>query len=663
MWIRLYAALMLLLTPLLLVYLYWRGRKDSRYRQCFNERLGRVAIIPEQQGGLLIHTVSVGETLAAKQLIEHALRQWPSLPVTVSCMTPTARQLIEDSFADRVRCVYLPLDNRLACERFVSRLRPRAIWLLETEIWPCFMTVAQRHDIPVCLLNARLSARSAKGYRRVSQLMRPLWGQLAAVAAQDSASARRFQRLGVSAAALSVLGNLKFDVSLDQSQRDLAAMVGSHLKRSMVWLAASTHPGEHQQVIAAHQQLRQRWPELQLILAPRHPEQFASVEALLSDAQLSYQRRSQVNRLDANVAVILADSMGEMMLWGQLASISFIGGSLIDRGGHNPLELIACDSAVLSGKSVYNFAEVYRQLNTNKGVRWVDSCDTLADCVSQLLVDSVKWERQQQAAEFVLRQHQGATSRTLSYAAAATLTGSFMIKTRATKKEFIKYDESIIADCQAKHFSPKFWQQQKAIAGNSTGRATVWFIQQGDHGMLLRHYYRGGLVGKFNKDRFWREPAELSRAVHEFDLLVKLQELGLPVPQPIAARMVKAGMFSYRADILVEVIPGAVDVFRLLRETKLNAEQWQRLGAAVKQMHQKNVYHSDLNCHNLMLDDYDKAWIVDFDKCGIKQPGQWKAENLARLKRSLVKEKAKYDTFYWKQNRDWPEFLTGYEKA
>lgn len=238
-----------------------------------------------------------------------------------------------------------------------------------------------------------------------------------------------------------------------------------------------------------------------------------------------------------------------------------------------------------------------------------------------------------------------------------------MVKTQTNGKEFIKFDSAVLPACDAKHFSPRYWQQQKAIAGNSTGRATVWFIQQGDHGMLLRHYYRGGLVGKVNKDRFWREPEHLSRAIHEFDLLSKLTEMGLPVPKPIAARMVKSGLFSYRADILVEVISGAVDVFRLLLEKSLSAKQWQTLGAVVRRLHDANVYHSDLNCHNLMLDDNDKAWIVDFDKCGFKEPGPWKQENLARLKRSLMKEKGKNQPFYWKLDRDWPEFLTGYETS
>ena len=238
-----------------------------------------------------------------------------------------------------------------------------------------------------------------------------------------------------------------------------------------------------------------------------------------------------------------------------------------------------------------------------------------------------------------------------------------MIATFTTKRDVIKFDNDVLPEFEDNFFSAKYWQQKKAIAGNATGRATVWFIQQGDHGMVLRHYYRGGLVGKVNKDKFMREPVERSRAIAEFDLLVKLRNQDLPVPRPIAARMRKVGVMSYTADILVEVIPGAVDVYRLLRERQLNVEQWQSLGAAIRQLHDKNVFHSDLNCHNIMLDDNDKPWIVDFDKCGFREPGEWKKENLDRLLRSLKKEKSKYDTFYWKESRDWPELLTGYEKG
>ncbi|WP_262339862.1 lipid IV(A) 3-deoxy-D-manno-octulosonic acid transferase [Idiomarina sp. OT37-5b] len=657
---RLYAALMTALVPLLVLYFWLRGRKDPGYRQHLGERLAFTATKAEYQGGLLIHSVSVGETLAAKGLIAQLLAEYPMLPITVTCMTPTARRLIEARFGDRVNCVYFPLDYPGAVKRFIERLAPQAVWLMETELWPRFLDELKRRRIPVALLNARLSQPSAAGYRRLQALLRPVWQQLALVSAQTQASARRFRALG--APAVTVDGNLKFDVTVTDEQRCQARTFFTAVADKPVWLCASTHPGEHEIILDAYAKIKRAY-DVQLVIAPRHPEQFERVAELLNAAGVDFTRRSEITEMPNDDSVLIADSMGEMLVWSCAADISFVGGSLIERGGHNPLELIAGGSAVLSGRSVYNFAEIYQQLNRAKGVRWVDDCDTLVDQVAELLSDSNTRQQQIAAAQKVLLQHKGATQRVRERALQATFTGNFMVKTQTNGKEFIKFDSAVLPECEAKHFSPKYWQQQKAIAGNSTGRATVWFIQQGDHGMLLRHYYRGGLVGKVNKDRFWREPEQQSRAIHEFDLLGKLVELGLPVPKPIAARMIKTGLFSYRADILVEVIPGAIDVFRLLRDKPLTAEQWQTLGAAVKQMHNHNVYHSDLNCHNLMLDDQDKAWIVDFDKCGFKEPDQWKQDNLARLKRSLVKEKGKNESFFWKENRDWPEFLTGYEKS
>lgn len=663
MWRRLYAGLMGLLQPLLLLYFYWRSRKDRRYRQHLSERLGYLSYQHQWQGGVLIHTASVGETIAARALIEALLQAAPSLPVTVSCMTPTARQLIKEHFSQRVRCVYLPLDAPASCRRFIRRTRPRAVWLMETELWPNFLHTLKQHRIPVCLLNARLSAKSAAGYKRIAGLTAGCWQQLDWVSAQDRQSARRITALGADKRNVLVDGNLKFDIQVSDAQQQQAAVIQQQLKGRQVWLAASTHPGESEQVMAAAAAVKKALPDSLLIIAPRHPEQFQQVARLLDNQGLSFCRRDAIQQVTPAIDALLADSIGEMLVWTRLAKVSFVGGSLIERGGHNPLEAIAGESAVLSGPSVYNFSSIYQQLHVAGGVEWVKHADALSEEVIHLFTNEQLRNRQNAAAQQVLNQHKGATERMLHHAMGATLTGQRMVQTKADGKEFIKFDEQMLADCEAKHFSARYWQQQKAIAGNSAGRATVWFIQQGDHGMVLRHYYRGGLVGKVNKDRFFREPAERSRAIHEFDLLNKLQQLNLPVPKPIAARMLKTGLFSYQADILVEVIPGAVDVFRLLREKSLTAEEWQLLGAAVKQLHNCNVYHSDLNCHNLMLDDQEKAWIVDFDKCGIKEPGEWKQQNLARLKRSLIKEKNQCEPFYWKESRDWPEFLTGYEKG
>ncbi|MFV1467957.1 3-deoxy-D-manno-octulosonic acid kinase [Idiomarina sp. HD9-110m-PIT-SAG05] len=657
----LYGMLLRLVTPAVFVWLWLRGKKDARYRQNWSERLALGAVDKKLQGCLVIHSVSVGETLAAKRLIEQLLHQQPGQKVLITCMTPTARTLIQQHFGESVSCRYWPIDTPGSAKRFVRKLKPKAVWIMETELWPQMLNHFSKANVPVSLLNARLSARSAKGYRRFHWLMKAVWKQLTLVSVQNKETARRMKVLGVAPSRLFVDGNLKYDIQLSGKDTDKAYPWKQSCSGRSVWLASSSHPGEHEVLLKAHKLVQAEQPDACLIIAPRHPEQFEKVAELTRQSGLKLARRSELNEIPQDCDVFLADSMGEMMLWGQLASMSFVGGSIIERGGHNPLEVIASGSNVMSGRHVFNFPQVYAELSKVGAVRWVKNAEEIKQAVS-LIQQTAVMKAQHEAAKSVLQTHQGATLRVLKRALEYILTGSGMIKTEQTPRGLIRYDSDIIETIEDKHFSAQYWQQQKAIAGNSTGRATVWFIQQGDLGLLLRHYYRGGLVGKINKDRFLREPAEKSRAIHEFDLLCKLRDIGLPVPRPVAARMEKTGVFSYKADILVEVIPGAVDVYRLLREKQLSAELWQKLGSAIKQLHDTGVYHSDLNCHNLMLDDNDKAWIVDFDKCDFRESGEWKEANIQRLLRSLRKEKEKNETFYWKESRDWPELLTGYRR-
>ncbi len=661
MMLWLYGLTLRLVTPAVFVWLWLRGKKDRRYRSHWSERLALDTVSSTLEGCTVIHSVSVGETLAAKRLIEQFIAQFPGEKVVITCMTPTARALILTHFGNQVTCRYWPLDTPGSAKRFVSKLRPKTVWIMETELWPQMLNSLAQASVPVCLLNARLSKRSAAGYRRFHRLLKSVWQQLSFVSVQNKETARRMHVLGVPKERLFVDGNLKYDIELSQTEKLKAASWKESSEGRSMWLGSSTHPGEHEQLLAAHKRILEHEPGACLIIAPRHPEQFEVVAKLVQDNALRLARRSQNDTIPNDCDVFLADSMGEMMLWGQLAPISFIGGSLIERGGHNPLEVIAAGSNVMSGKHVFNFPQVYGELAKVSAVNWVESVDDIVKTINKLQQPAVM-KQQHEAAKSVLKTHQGATQRVLARALEYTLTGSGMIKTEQSPRGLIRYDSDIIEAIEDKHFTAQYWQQQKAIAGNSTGRATVWFIQQGDLGLLLRHYYRGGLVGKINKDRFLREPAEKSRAIYEFDLLLKLREKGLPVPRPVAARMEKTGVFSYKADILVEVIPGAVDVFRLLREKQLSAELWQELGAVIKELHDAGVYHSDLNCHNLMLDDHDKAWIVDFDKCDFREEGDWKEANIQRLLRSLRKEKEKNETFYWKESRDWPELLTGYRR-
>ena len=220
------------------------------------------------------------------------------------------------------------------------------------------------------------------------------------------------------------------------------------------------------------------------------------------------------------------------------------------------------------------------------------------------------------------------------------------------------FDPAFFPQFELSYFEPAFWQQQGLVTGHSSGRNTVWFVQQQGKQAVLRHYYRGGLVGKLNKDIFWPQPEVLSRAMAEFRLLWQMWHWGLPVPRPCAAHYQRRN-FGYSADILIERIEGATDLAQLLLQQALKSEQWQQVGAMIARFHRHGVFHSDLNCHNLLLDAQGRAWIVDFDKCGVRPGDDWKPLNLERLLHSLRKEATRVSPYHW-TDADWPHLVAGY---
>ncbi len=221
------------------------------------------------------------------------------------------------------------------------------------------------------------------------------------------------------------------------------------------------------------------------------------------------------------------------------------------------------------------------------------------------------------------------------------------------------FDPSLAPDFSPEYFSAEYWQQQHAITGESHGRGVTWFLQYHTAQWVLRHYWRGGLIGRYIPDQFCFTGLRSSRAFAEFNLLQKLVEDELPVPRPVAARMVRQGWY-YRADILIERIPEAEDLVQILRREPISRETWQQIGQVLAQFHQAGVYHSDLNAHNILRDANGKIWLIDFDKSALRRPGRWQAKNLARLLRSLQKETALHSLFHW-QNDDWQNLLVAYQ--
>ncbi len=398
----LYSLFFYSILPLVLLRLTYRALRAPDYRRRIGERFGFITP-PPQTGGLWVHAVSVGESIAAAPLIQHFLDHHPQLPVMVTCMTPTGSARIRAMFGNQVHHVYAPYDLPDAVARFLRRSQPRAAVIMETEIWPNMVCQTARRGIPIVLANARLSARSARGYQRLSALSKPVVQAFSRIVAQSDDDARRFTEIGASRTQLRVSGSIKFDVDIADPLRTQAAALRAQFGAPRpVWIAASTHEGEDAILLAAHQQLLQQQPRALLILVPRHPERFEAVASLIAQQGLRYQRRSQGCDSETDMQVLLGDTMGELLMLLGCADVAFIGGSLVPRGGHNSLEAAAWGIPVLAGPSDFNFAQISQLLQDAGGLQLLTDAPAIADALQQLLSDdSLRRKRGEQALAVV----------------------------------------------------------------------------------------------------------------------------------------------------------------------------------------------------------------------------------------------------------------------
>ncbi len=353
-----YNALLHLLLPAVYLRLFWRGRTTPAYKQNIEQRFGGHLHLPKH--AILIHAVSLGETLASQPLVNALLAQYPHYPLIITNTTATGAERARALWGTKVHQCYLPYDYPWAMQRFISRCQPRLVIVMETELWPNFLATLARQKIPVLLANARLSAKSAQGYGKIQSLVTPMLEALSVLAAQDSATAERFLALGAPPAVVTVTGSLKFDLTLPDnlSERAEAIRESWQLAGRPVWVAASTHDGEDAIVLDAFKQIQQSFPQALLLLVPRHPERFDKVAELIAKQGFSVARRSQQQSVDAAIEVFLGDSMGELLLWLALADVAFIGGSLVNVGGHNPLEPAALSVPMVTGPTMFNFQQI-----------------------------------------------------------------------------------------------------------------------------------------------------------------------------------------------------------------------------------------------------------------------------------------------------------------
>lgn len=405
----LYSLLFYLASPLIWLRLLWRSRKQPEYLQHLAERYGFYGqAVPARL--IWVHAVSVGETRAAQPLIEGLLARWPEHRILLTCMTPTGREAGRAVYGERVLQAYLPYDYPGAAQRFFCHFAPAFGVLMETEIWPNLMAASRHRGVPVILANARLSARSARGYGRLAALVRPAFAALAGVCAQTAGDAGRLSAQGASP--VEICGNIKFDVAPAEDKLALGDAWRQAIARRPVWLAASTREGEEELILAAWQRLALAGSLL--VLVPRHPQRFAEVANLLAQRGLVWQRRSAAMP-DAGTEVWLGDSMGEMAAYYRLADVAFIGGSLLPLGGQNLIEAAACGCPVVVGPHTFNFLQATTDaIAAGAALRVADEA-ALAETLRQLLADAEKLAAMRQAAGDFAQAHRGATQRTLAF--------------------------------------------------------------------------------------------------------------------------------------------------------------------------------------------------------------------------------------------------------
>ena len=410
----LYSFVLYLLSPLALYHLVSRGFRVREYFRRWDERYASYGTQPGRPC-VWLHAVSVGEVNASAPLVNALLKQRPDIRWVITTITPTGSDRVRALWGERVDHVYLPYDLPGSATRFLRHFQPSLALIMETELWPNMLFGCRDQVIPVYILNARLSARSLRGYR----LVRPLIGRalrtVECVAAQSAADARRFQKLGALPGQVQVLGNLKYDVAvpngLDGFRAAFAAALGA---RRAVWVAASTHEGEEAEVAALHRRLRARWPDLLLLWAPRHPERFARVQALAAEAgwRTGSRKRDTWPRPDDEVFVV--DTLGELMAFYACADVAFVGGSLQPVGGHNLLEPAAVGTAVVTGPHLHNFAEISRQMEEAGALHIGADAAAVGDALEALLADPGLRRAMAAAGSELVDQGRGALQRTLA---------------------------------------------------------------------------------------------------------------------------------------------------------------------------------------------------------------------------------------------------------
>ena len=421
-----YSFLLILIAPVFLFSLYKSKTNKPKFGKRWKEHFGFTPVLNNlKDSPIWIHAVSVGEVLAVTPLIKEIKQQNPALNIVITTTTSTGAAEA-NKLGDLVEHRYMPLDFAFAVNGFINSVKPQALFIMETELWPNTLYCCQQKNISVTVINARLSARSTARYKKFPFIFNLLLKNINFILAQTKQDAQRFIDLGLTSKQVSITGSIKFDIKATDQQLEQASHLRDLLgKDREVWIAASTHKDEDEQLIEAHKQLLINKPNALMILVPRHPERFQSVKELVDNNALSVVTRSSKEAVKDDTKVYLGDSMGEMMILLGAADVCFIAGSLIgDKvGGHNLLEAAALKKPILNGPSYFNFKQITEQLIELGACKICQNSNEIASSLNQLFNDKKTCQKQGNIALHFIEQNQGALLKTAQIMQSIMLVG------------------------------------------------------------------------------------------------------------------------------------------------------------------------------------------------------------------------------------------------
>ncbi len=408
-----YALVTYLLMPAYAAYWIIRGIGNRSYRNRFGQRFGYGYPLMTD-GSIWIHAVSVGEVQASVPLVNAIAKRFPDRQLLVTTVTPTGAARVKALFGDTVRHCYIPFETPGAVTRFFNAVQPDIALILETEIWPNLFSECGKRDVPLVLVSARISPNSVVTYRRFLPLFRQTLSYGIVIAAQSEIDAERFRLLGAAPERTKVTGNIKFDIELAEDLVERGAEFRrNNFEGRPVWIAASTHDREEEQVLSAHEQVRKLFPNSLLVLVPRHPERFASVRSLLHKQGLNFVARTEEVPCTPDTEVYLGDTMGDLPLFYAATNVAFVGGSLVPIGGHNLLEPAALGKPVITGPHLFHTQDIADKFEKVGASISVNNAAQLGAAVTDLFADEATAADIGQRGLEIVQQNKGALDRLL----------------------------------------------------------------------------------------------------------------------------------------------------------------------------------------------------------------------------------------------------------